>query len=103
MVCEMCCFHPGGKHHSASTQLASRDRPGAWGQAGVGVGDQRRPRGPEHSLSSAGRRPPAVQVNVDNTCGASCRAGLPCTGAGVLWDRGKGGKSTAMRFKIKHT
>ena len=50
---------PSGRHHSASTRLASRDRPGAQGQAGVGVGDQRRPRGPEHSLSSAGRRPPS--------------------------------------------
>lgn len=94
-----------GKHLSASTQLVSRDRPGARCQAGVGVGEQRRPRGPEHSLSSAGRRPLAAQGNVDNTCRASCRAGLPCTctGAGLLRDKGGGGESAAMRFKIKHT
>ena len=92
-----------GKHLSASTQLVSRDRPGARCQAGVGVGEQRRPRGPEHPLSGAGRRPLAAQGNVDNTCRASCRAGLPCTGAGLLRDKGRGGESAAMRFKIKHT
>ena len=31
---------PSGRHHSASTRLASRDKPGAQGQAGVGVGDR---------------------------------------------------------------
>lgn len=29
----------------------------------------------------------AAQGSVDSTCRASCRAGFPCTGAGLLQDR----------------
>ena len=84
--------------HTAGEQAQTRGTVPGWGGGG-----EPKTKGSRTLAVQCRRRLPAVQGDVNNTCGASCRSGLPCTGAGVLQDKGKGGRRVAMRFKIKHT